>query len=131
MARRATSRSRGKAGSSPGRARIRSLRQTKHTASSPGSAVKENAGSKPAGVFMRRTDERTLQRGMRSSLPILAQEAFVLPDDGQFDELRSAVVRRREAHREPADVVIANLLHRIDELLAREIVAGAAQSFDQ
>src|SRR5215831_13910284 len=61
----------------------------------------------------------------------LAQEALVLPDDGQLDEPRSAVVVRRKADRKPADVVIADLLHRADEFLAREIVAGAAQALDE
>src|SRR5690242_19598671 len=123
MASPATSRRRGSTGGSPARASILSSRQTKHTASAAGSAIAADAGSKPAGVFI-----RTLNAGLPC---LLAQEALVLANDGQFDELRSGVIGRREADGESADVEIADLLHRRDEFFPGQVVAGASEAFDQ
>src|SRR5207302_11017743 len=106
----------GSVGGSPLRARILSSRHTKQSdaaASSLGSAA---PGSKPAGVLMVRK---------------LAEESFILADDRQLDELRSAVTRRREGDPETAEVEIAHRLHGGDESLAGEVGARTTQPLDE
>src|SRR2546423_13869957 len=93
----------GSVGGSPLRARILSSRHTKQSdaaASSLGSAA---PGSKPAGVLL---------------VGKLAEESFILADDRQLRELRSAVTPRREGDPETAEGAIPHRLHRADQLFA-------------
>src|SRR2546421_10307058 len=95
----------GSVGGSPLRARILSSRHTKQSDAAAISLGSAAPGSKPAGVLMVRK---------------LAEESFILADDRQLDELRSAVTRRREGDPETAEVEIAHRLHGGDESLAGE-----------
>src|SRR5215831_16611523 len=113
MSRRLTSESVGSAGGSAELTRILSSRQTKHRAADERSAGSTTPGSKPGGVF------------------ISPQKLFVLADDGEFDELRSVVIGRREGHVKAAEVDVAHGLHRRNELLARQVIAGTAQTLHQ
>src|SRR5216683_7914339 len=106
----------GSAGGSPLRARILSSRHTKQSDAAASSLGRAAPGSKPAGV--------RIVRG-------LAEESFILADDGQLDELRPIVIGGREGHPVTADVEIAYRLHSADEFLAREVGACAAQPFDE
>src|ERR1700682_2627650 len=106
----------GSVGGSPLRARILSSRHTKHSDAAASSLGRAAPGSKPAGVLMVRR---------------LAEESFILADDGQLDELRPTVTRRREGDPETAKVEISHRLHGGDEFLARELGARTAQPLDQ
>src|SRR5215831_2455929 len=113
MPSRVTSASVGNAGGSAELTRILSSRQAKHSVADGRSAGSATPGSKPAGVF------------------ISPQKLLVLADDGEFDELRSVVIGRREGHVKTAEVDVAHGFHRVDELLARQVVAGTAQALHQ
>src|SRR6202158_6166762 len=92
----------GSVGGSPLRARILSSRHTKQRDAAASSLGRAVPGSKPAGVLMVRR---------------LTEESFILADDGQLDELRPTVTRRREGDPETAKVEIADRLHCSDEFL--------------
>src|SRR5215472_1921526 len=124
-----TSDMRGNTGASSSRTRILSSRQTKASAFPAISAGSTKPGSKPGGEFSNTIP--AILAGCDGTSCRLAQEAFVLADHRQLDELRAIMIGRREAHSVAAHVEIADLLHRIDEPLARQVGPGASQPLDQ
>src|ERR1700694_4145717 len=106
----------GSVGGSPLRARILSSRHTKQTDAAASCLGRAAPGSKPAGVLMVRK---------------LAEESFILADDGQLDELRSIMIGGREGDPVTAEVDIVERLHGADEFLAREVGAGTTKPLDQ
>src|SRR5690242_16657980 len=62
--------------------------------------------------------------------PASPYKLLVLRDDRQVDVARPAVILRRIADLEAADVVVVHRLQRADEALARRVLARAAQAFD-
>src|SRR5713226_498673 len=62
--------------------------------------------------------------------PPLLDELTGVANHRQIDELRSAVVRRREANHEIAEVDVVHFFQRCDELFTRQIFARSLQTLD-